>query len=247
MGAAGMATDLCGRTIREKKMKAVTLAASIVALSAFEASASFTGCRIGGTAGVTASVTEATATSPLFVGGSIGLDGFGTDGADIGVLAGCDLQVGDRFVVGAFGDFVFRDHEWSLTATDGVDSLKLSTPFGNQWTIGVRGGVTLTPTSMLYALVGYSEAEGGDIGISVNGASVGSVSLGDLKGWTVGGGIETEMLKNLVVGLEYRYQHFDTRSLDLGIANVDFDTDAHSVRLNVAWRFGGSETLVPMK
>jgi outer membrane immunogenic protein len=228
-------------------MKLGIATAAALALTASAAQASWTNCRVGGTAGMTATVTELTATSPFFPGGSVGLDGFGTDGADIGVLAGCDLQVGDRFVVGAFADWVHRDHEFSITATDGVDSLKLATPFGNQWTIGARAGVLTTPTTLVYGLVGYTEAEGGDIGLSFNGTSVGSVSLGDLKGWTVGGGVETEVLKNLVLGLEYRYQHFQTRELDLGIANVDFDTDAHSVRLNVAWRFGGSETLVPMK
>lgn len=226
----------------------LTVAALALSATVANANATWTGCKIGAVAGMTAGVTSADATSPFLAGASIALDGLGTDGAEVGGLVGCDLQVGDKFVIGAFADYVFRDQEWSISATDGVDSLKLSTPFGDQWSIGGRAGYLATPTTLVYGLVAYTEAEGGDISLDANGTNLGSLPIGDLKGWSVGGGMETMLAKNVSASLEYRYTMFDTRTIDLGFAAVDLDTDTHSVRAAVAFRFGAeTEALLSTK
>lgn len=224
----------------------ITLAA--LALSATVAHANtWTGCKIGGVAGLTAATTAASVTSPFLAGASASLDGLGTDGADFGGIVGCDYQFGS-IVVGAFADYVFRDQEWSIGATDGVDSLKISTPFGDQWSIGGRLGYTATPTTLVYVLAAYTEAKGGSIGLAVNGAPVGSVDLGDFKGYSLGGGVETFLAKNVVASLEGRWTRFDSRTLDLGFAAADLETDTLSVRAGLAIRFGAdTANLLPTR
>lgn len=229
-------------------MKTAMTALAALALSASAASASWTGCRVGLTGGMTAAQTEVGAS--LFAGTASGsLDGLGTDGAEFGVLGGCDLQVGSRFIVGAFADWVTRDQEWSVGGSAGANSLKLSTEYGDEWAIGVRAGITVTPTTAVFLTGGYSEAKGGPITLTVNGTNVGGVDMGDFSGFFVGGQMETEVMKNIFITAEYRFHRYDTRTIDLApTAVIDTDTDAHTARISVSYKFGGqNDTLVPTK
>ena len=195
---------------------------------------------------MSATYTEAGASFPGAPGVGIGLDGFGTQGAQIGALVGCDLNA-SGWVFGAFADWVHQDLEWRLSATDGVDSASLTTAMGDQWTIGARIGHMITPTTLLYGLVGYSEAKGGDITLASTVGLNGAIDLGDFKGYVLGGGLEAEMMRNVLIGIEYRYGSYDTRRIDLGVANIDLDTETHTARLTLSYRFGGSDPLQPMK
>jgi len=95
----------------------------------------------------------------------------------------------------------------------------------------------------------------------------------DVSGWTVGGGVEAKLEKRLSLKLEYRYSHFDSASADTSNskygtgykkdgskykvyerwiedgAKLDLgDTDVHSVRAVLSFKFGGhEESVAPLK
>lgn len=229
-------------------MRLGILTAAALALTASAANASWTGCQVGAFGGLTATQTDGGVASPFLGGITASLESFGTDGGEVGLTVGCDLQVADRFIVGAFADYAFRDQEWALSGSAGATSFKLSTAYGDEWSVGVRAGVTVTPTTAVFMTAGYSEAEGGPIGLSINGTSVGSIDLGDYSGWFVGAQMETQVWKNIFLTADYRFHRYDTRTIDLApLATVDLDTDAHTVRMALSFKFGASEVLQPMK
>ena len=83
----------------------------------------------------------------------------GPVGGDVGweVGTGIDAQLGQMFVVGAFANF-----DWSNIDTTGTfhsDSTTVHVSafdLKNAWTVGGRAGVLVTPSTLAYAILGYS-------------------------------------------------------------------------------------------
>lgn len=229
-------------------MKKVIATLALLLASATTASAGWTGCRIGVIGGVAAANTGLdVALTGIPISG--GVDGFGSDGFAGGGLVGCDYQM-DRIVVGAFADYQLQDLKWSAGLALGPNSGKLETSLGDQWSVGVRAGITLTPTTLLYGQVGYTEAKSDPITLSINGTAVGSVGVEDAQGWFVGGGIESEFLMpNLFLALDYRFTRFDSRAIDLGglPATANLDTDVHAIKAILTYKFGPTEIVKPLK
>jgi len=201
-------------------MKALSAALAALLLSGTAASASWTGCRVGVFAGMAA------ATSDVAISG-VSLVDFGTDGPQGGVVAGCDLQL-DRVVIGGFVDYALQDREFDII---GVGLAKTE----GQWSIGARAGLTMTPTTAVFLTAGYTEAKSDDI-----------LELGDLKGWFVGGTFETEVIKNIFLSADYRYEMFDDRTL-FGIPELTTETTAHVARIGVSYKFSVPEPITSMK
>jgi len=89
-------------------------------------------------------------TSPLFTGSTGGEGWLGTVGA------GCDYQVGSRWVFGAFGNYDFMNLSGSFK-----DPLTgyIGTQTGSQaWAAGIRIGYLITPDLLTYIIGGFPQA-----------------------------------------------------------------------------------------
>lgn len=205
------------------------------AFPAFAAEPNWTGCYVGGHVGYSSATTEADLNTPLAPVG-VNFDGLGASGANFGALAGCDLRIaGSPFVVGAFADFTRQDLEHEITLTVGVPVASVRYSIEDSYSIGGRLGYLVNPTTLAYALAAHTWAQTSPL--TVAGASFGT---SDLTGWTIGGGIETQIAANLMVRVEYRQTWFEDDRVELvpGFLNLDLDTTEHVGRVGLTYRFG---------
>jgi outer membrane immunogenic protein len=165
----------------------------------------------------------------FYVGAAIGYGSGSTDldgdfdisikGVQGVVSVGYDRQFNDRVVAGLFADYAFGDVDQSLGGTNFAIS--------NQWGIGARLGVLLTPTSLWYANAGWTRA---DFDISSGGSSVGD----SVNGYFIGGGVEQVLRQNVSLKFEYRFSDYDAATF----SGSDFESQVHSVRLGLNYKFG---------
>lgn len=187
---------------------------------------------------------------------------FGDDDWDVfgTVQLGYDRVLHDRFLVGVFTDFdVYHDAE----STSVFDGIKVKLELDDVWNVGGRLGVLVTPRILLYGVGGYSRA---DIDGKVIDGLGASLKLSDeVDGYFVGGGGEVKLRSNLSLRLEYRWTDFESISATQGAASgaalvdvckgdcppppgklrADVDTDTHSVRAALVFKFGAHEPLSP--
>lgn len=67
-------------------------------------------------------------------------------------------------------------------------------------------------------------------------------------GWVVGGGVEWALLDNWTAKIEYQFLSFDSERFfrQLPAGGIDFDTDIHTVRIGLNYRFGGGYGKTPV-
>jgi outer membrane immunogenic protein len=172
------------------------------------------------------------------------LDGLSSQGATGTLTVGYDRQVHPGLVIGVFGDYTFGDLDTDVTLNIfDAFTARLGAHLGDTWSVGARIGLVRSCCTMWYALAGYTQSElGWDL--HVDGYKVASGSE-DLKGYFIGGGVEQQLGRGLSLKLEYRFTSFDgvrigSYYFDEGMQriNLDTETDVHSVRLGVSWKFG---------
>lgn len=193
----------------------------------------WTGCGVGATVGMSTTKTEAGLdVAPL--GSILTIDGLGTSGTTFGLGVNCDMQM-DRFVVGAFADWQRHDQAFTISSPllgGNIASLE----FDNQWSIGGRAGVLVHPMTLVYGLLAYTEVQTSDITSPFL-----TVAMPDLKGWSVGGGIEVALSGGFFLGAEYRFTELDTATVALvpgGGINLNLDPEMHSVQARLSYKFG---------
>lgn len=173
---------------------------------------------------------------------------FGTVGG------GCDYQFSSglpwQVVVGAFADYDFADIKGDRAEPffGGVGREKLS----QQWAVGGRVGVLITPQLLTYVNGGYTEAKFDQTNYTnlfppfgvANGIYTASHTY---SGWFIGSGYEYAL--NFLPGLfwktEYRASYLDTDTVPLrivgtglpSVASVDQEKWVHTVRSQLVWRF----------
>ncbi len=170
--------------------------------------------------------------------GLVGYDDVSKGDGDLmyGISGGYDFQLGG-VIAGIEGEFA--DSEVKGTANDLIttgDSFRLNTD--RDLYIGARVGFTVTPSTLLYAKGGYTNAkfEGrfndGAGTIYNNGVTA--------DGYRIGAGIEQKF--NLFgpsgfVKAEYRYSNY--KNLDIGQNDFDLETDIdrHQAVVGVGVRF----------
>ena len=182
---------------------------------------------------------------------------FGTVGG------GCDYQfaLGNfQMVVGAFGDYDFA----SLKGNVGLPG---QGAFGyekldNQWSVGGRVGVLITPSLLTYFSGGYTEAHYNSVSLLNNfnfgqGAGIGTPQGTYFGGRTYTGyflGAGDEYALNFLPGLfwktEYRFSDLDTKNNAIRVIGTNaltgdsYDSHkyVHTVRSELVYRFnwGGS-------
>jgi outer membrane immunogenic protein len=154
-----------------------------------------------------------------------------------GVLGGWNYQLGENFVLGIEGDYMWGGKtginridvvDYSL---DGIATVRGRLGWLDYDTLFyVTGGVGWVRGTM-DALVGPSSLPGSDKNVHT--------------GFVVGGGIEHAFTPNLHARLEYLYGAFNDKEYDLTVSTcgtpciVDFDLkQLHMVRAAVTWNFG---------
>lgn len=195
-----------------------TFATGVILIIAATFPAVAQNCHLGAQAGLSFG------TAAISLPSSANLDGLGlrSRSPDAGLHAGCDVKVsGSPFVVGVFGDYTWRNTEFSVASTP----LTFSAALSNTWTVGARAGYALTNGAMPYALLGYTTT---DVAYSTPTAGMPST----LRGWTYGGGIEIPMAQNVTAALETRYTRYADADLFSGFATMRTDEVAMVARLN---------------
>jgi len=179
--------------------------------------------------------------SRLFVGGvdvtaaafPDGTD-YDTDGFVGGVHAGYNVQFGS-FVVGVEGDIEAASIDGDRSFTDlGVAA---STDIDFQGSLRARAGVAFD-RALLYVTGGLAFANIENTYTDIGTGD--SVSFDDTEwGWTLGAGVEYAVTNNLSVRGEYRYTKFDdVENVIDGLGTVEQDSDFHTVRVGVSYKFG---------
>jgi outer membrane immunogenic protein len=160
------------------------------------------------------------------------------DGFAYGVGAGYDFRSGN-LVFGPEAEVT-----WSTAKTKFDDGDFEGFGLGNVKTnrdlyVGARVGYVVTPTTMVYAKGGYTNAK-----FDVR-STFGTVETNrdiDADGWRIGAGVEQAITNNAFVKLEYRYSNYEKGEMDYtgDIADgqrFDLDLDRHQVMAGVGVRF----------
>lgn len=201
--------------MRPTPTAAAALALALLAGAPAAGAGGWTGCYAGVQGGY------AMANHDVDVGGVVAVDGIGGEGFEGGPLIGCDLQIGDRFVVGALADYAFRDVETSASAFGSGVSVGLT----DAWSVGARAGFLVTPTTLVYALAAFQHTEVDDAGSGL---------LSSLEGIAVGGGLETELAAGWALRGEYRFVAYDGETI-AGVVGIE--TDEQQGRIGLVYRF----------
>lgn len=169
------------------------------------------------------------------------------DGVFGAVGLGYDITLRDNIVLGVFGDYAFGD----LDDKYDLGGVPVKTSYEDIWAVGGRLGVIVHKDMLLYGTVGYTRAD-----LTVKNPD-GKASE-DLDGFFVGAGLERLLCTNLYLKAEYRYSNYDdissTETVTTGgcgggcVVKNDIDNDIHSVRVGLAYKFGGRrEEAAPLK
>lgn len=135
--------------------------------------------------------------------------------------AGWDAQIGN-VVLGIMAD---------VTASD-LDNTEW------QWFVGARGGVLVSPKTLVYGLVGYTETIDGQLAFKV----IDATRFKDIAGLTYGGGLEHIVAQGWSLKAEYRYVQFGDETAPSGVIDglkdgTDVESGAHQVRFGISKRF----------
>jgi outer membrane immunogenic protein len=160
------------------------------------------------------------------------------EGVVYGVAAGYDADLG-TMVIGAEAELT--DSTADSDYSDPYTNFGLGTvDTGRDIYVGARVGYKVTPSTLLYAKGGYTNARFNYAG--TDGTTNYERNL-DTDGWRVGGGVEQKIGSNAFARVEYRYSNYSEGEIDFeatGVADsdrFDIDTDRHQVMAGVGWRF----------
>ncbi|WP_201403470.1 outer membrane protein [Kaistia sp. 32K] len=176
---------------------------------------SWTGPYVGATVGYGWSSTDASSQNAF---GSINGNGFKG-----GLYAGYNFDLGNQWVVGAEVDANLDDVSGS----------------------SARGDVRQRWDSTARARVGYAfdrYLAYGTGGAAISGASAnsynGAADSNTHLGWTVGAGVEAQVVGNVTARLEYQYADYGKKTYDFGSqGNSDVDFSTNTIRAGVGVKF----------
>ena len=160
------------------------------------------------------------------------------EGMVYGGAVGYDLDMG-TMVIGAEAELT--DSNADSTYGDPYTTFGLGTvDAGRDLYVGARAGFKATPTPLVYAKAGYTNArfnyQGSD------GSTIYATNI-DTDGYRLGAGVEQKFGGNAFAKLEYRYSNYQEGEVDFEATNVvdsdrfDIDTDRHQVMASVGIRF----------
>ena len=160
------------------------------------------------------------------------------EGMVYGGAVGYDLDMG-TMVIGAEAELT--DSNADSTYGDPYTTFGLGTvDAGRDLYVGARAGFKATPTTLVYAKAGYTNARFNYKG--TDGSTIYATNI-DTDGYRLGAGVEQKFGGNAFAKLEYRYSNYQEGEVDFEATNVvdsdrfDIDTDRHQVMASVGIRF----------
>ncbi len=223
--------------MRAKRAAALIALAGSSALGSVAEAKDWTQIYVG--AGIGADVVSTDIDLSLLGLVNIGVDDVGTSGFGASLRIGADYQVNNWLVVGAFAnvDWSQVETKFSLGAGGAGASLDLL-GIDHAWTIGARAGLLVTPDTLSYLLIGYTEVAFSDITFA---GLLPAFKVPDGHGVVVGSGFEHRLTSNVSLTGEYRASFLDEETLFSvpGLIDLSTETVLHTGRVGLAYRFGG--------
>ena len=161
------------------------------------------------------------------------------DGFAYGAGVGYDFSMGGA-VVGVEGEWM---DSTAKTEYDMGDFENIGLPgrldAGRDLYVGVRAGILATPSTLVYAKGGYTNAKYNALALDGETEFKRDVNT---DGYRIGAGVEQAIGTNAFAKLEYRYSNYSSAEIDFSGDNnttqpFDVDTDRHQVVAGVGWRF----------
>jgi len=161
-------------------------------------------------------------------------DGFGSGGVSGGAFGGYLHQFG-QFALG-----VEAGTYWTLGQMDGGVEGMGGFTFAGNGTYGVRAraGIIVTPSTMIYGLVGWVHTDRDFSLHDSDGNLVGDAAFGR-DGREFGGGIETWIGRHVSVRAEYSYATFDAPVLGIPSDVLSVKSRVGSGLIGAVYHFGG--------
>jgi outer membrane immunogenic protein len=203
---------------------------------------SWTGFYIGGHVGYGWGRNEFTDTSNALFGGAGATYNNDTDGFLGGLQAGFDYQFAPNWLLGIEGQVSWANIDGSTAYASPIPAT-----FSNDvnWISSVTGRLGFTPGSnwLLYGKGGVAWA---DIDHTVS-TGFATVTNGQTRtGWTAGAGVEYAFAPGWSAKVEYQYYDFGKDTYNFApvgggaaFGPFDVDTNIHTVKAGLNWRFGG--------
>ncbi len=158
---------------------------------------------------------------------------------------GADYQFSPNWLIGIEGQIsglASNDRSFTVGAISLTDR--------TEWLASVTGrlGYTWGP-GLIYAKGGVSFRDDNGISLTLAGVPQPFTSGREQTGYTVGGGLEYMFAPNWSAKVEYQYYNFDRTDVASPVAftpatGVSYDTDLHTVKFGINYRFGGGGPVV---
>jgi outer membrane immunogenic protein len=232
------------RFLRTAGLAGVVLAASSGAALA-QSSADrnpFTGFYLGGMVGYDSFHNDNRADLPSFDGENGGrLTGLGSDGIAGGIVAGYNIPLGDRFIIGIEGSGRYSDASGHTSVSDTTSDSRIEQ--GQRWSWGVTGraGVLVSPRTLLYASGGWGQTRFNTRFINTPAGADPTEVFNDgvtRDAWRVGGGIEAALGGGWTGRLDYTYSNYGNYDVVLNPTNgFTVKPVSHQVSVGVSYYF----------
>lgn len=159
------------------------------------------------------------------------------DGLLFGGGIGYDARIGNGLVLGVEGE--------ATGSTAHADRQPYANDFGygrvrpgRDLYVGGRIGTLISPTTMIYAKGGYTNAQ---LHVLAGNSNTSTDTNFTLDGYRVGAGVEHQMSANTFAKIEYRYSNYGRGEIDYpngaNSGRFDVDTDRHQVAVSYGLRF----------
>ncbi len=159
------------------------------------------------------------------------------DGLLFGGGIGYDARIGNGLVLGVEGE--------ATGSTAHADSQPYANDFGygrvrpgRDLYVGGRIGTLISPTTMIYAKGGYTNAQ---LHVLAGNTNTSTDTNFKLDGYRVGAGVEHQMSANTYAKVEYRYSNYGRGEIDYPngatSGRFDVDTDRHQLAVSYGLRF----------
>src|SRR5471032_605594 len=163
----------------------------------------------------------------------IGNDLGGT-GALGSIYGGVDYQIAPKILVGVLAELTYGGVDSAASASALGASANFSTHADWSWAALARAGVLATPSTLLYAIGGYS---GQNIQTTATAGGASFTQNDTFNGWTIGAGMEAMLGKGWSTKFEYRYSQYETKTLPGTMISLSPST--HAARIGLTYHFGG--------
>src|SRR5690349_18685430 len=196
----------------------------------------WTGAYLGAAVGIEAMVNRANLSG---FGSALNIDGLGGQGAFGSIYGGFDYQFMPQALIGALAELSYGGLDSTVSAQVPGAGANLTTHPDLGWALLLRAGVLPTPSTLLYALGGYT---GQSIHTTASAFGGGGSAFLDSRdtfnGWTIGTGIETKLGAGWAGKIEYRYSQYEQKILPN--TNLSLWPSIHTARLGLSYRFGAA-------